>query len=140
METIQQLTHYVQAESLANLGLCADLALIRSGVANLWRAHFEGPLVGPVRVQGLEALVISVRENSHRQDVQVPLADPRHGPVAQVPDPAMQVGTLPHCGRHLAAGRVVEVGLGEGLLPVWGVVLYHCSCNKGDCRLSFRST
>jgi hypothetical protein len=137
VETLQQLTDYVQAEGLANLGLCADLALVRSRVANLWGAHFEGPLVGSVRVQGLEALVVSVRENSHRQDVQVSLADPGHGSVAQVPDPAVQIGGLPDRGRHIAAGRVVEVGLGEGLLPVGGVVVYHRSCNKGDCRLSF---
>jgi hypothetical protein len=55
-------------------------------------------------VQGLEALVISVRENAHRQDVQVSLANPGHGSVAQVPDPAVQVGALAHRGRHLAPG------------------------------------
>lgn len=69
VETLEQLTDYVQAEGLANLGLCADLTLVRSRVANLRGAHFEGPLVGPVRVQGLEALVISVCENPHCQDV-----------------------------------------------------------------------
>jgi hypothetical protein len=137
VETIQQLTDNVQAEALANLGLCADLTFIRSRVSNLRGAHFEGPLVGPVRVQRLEALVISVRENAHCQDVQVSLADPGHGSVAEVPDPAVQVGALPHRGRHVAAGRVVEVRLRERLLPVGGVMLYHGSWNKRECSLLF---
>jgi hypothetical protein len=130
VETVKQLTDDVHAEGLANLGLCADLTLVSSRVSNLWRADFECPLVGPVRMQGLEALVISVRENPHREDVQVSLADPGHGPVAQIADSAVQVGALPHRGCHLTAGRVVEVRLREGLFPVGGVVLYHRSCDK----------
>jgi len=62
-------------------------------------------------VQGLEALVIGVRENPDRQDVQIPLTDPRHGSVTQVSHPAVQVGALPHSGRHFPPGRVVEVRL-----------------------------
>jgi hypothetical protein len=89
VETIQQLTDDIQAEGLADLRLCAHLALVRARVSHLRRAHFECPLVGSVRVQGLEALVIRVRENANCQNVKVLLADPGHGSVAQVSDSAV---------------------------------------------------
>jgi hypothetical protein len=111
VETIQQLTDDIQAEGLADLRLCAHLALVRARVSHLGRAHFECPLIGSVRVQGLEALVVGVREDTDCQDVKVPLADPGHGSVAQVSDSAVKIRALPHCRRHLAPGRIVEVRL-----------------------------
>lgn len=126
-KTIQQLTDDVQTEGLADLGLSAHLTLVGTGVPDLGRADLERPLIGNVGVQGLESLVVGVRQNPDRKDVQVPLSNPRHRPVSEVPDAAMQVGALPHCRRHLSPGRVVEVRLRKRVFPVRGVVFYHCS-------------
>ena len=111
VETIQQLTDDIQTEALADLRLCAHLALVRARVSHLRRAHFERPLVRPIGVQGLEALVVGVREDADCQDVKIPLADPGHSSVAQVSDSAVQIRALPHCCRHISPCRVVEVRL-----------------------------
>ena len=102
VQTIEQLTDDVEAEGLADLRLRAHLAFVRAGVSDLRRAHFERPLVGSVRVQGLEALVVGVREDTDGQDVKVPLSDPGHRSVAQISDSAVQIRALPHCRRHLS--------------------------------------
>ena len=111
VETIQQLTDDIQTKSLADLRLCAHLALVYASISDLRRAHFERPLVRSIRVQGLEALVVGVREDADCQDVKVLLADPGHGSVAQVSHSAVQIRALPHCCRHFSPRRVVEVRL-----------------------------
>lgn len=111
VETIQQLTDDIQTEGLADLRLCAHLALVCARVSHLWRAHFERPLVRSIGVQRLEALVVGVREDADCQDVKIPLADPGYGSVAQVSNSAVQIRALSYCCRHISPRRVVEVGL-----------------------------
>lgn len=72
------LTHHVEAKALADLWLGGHLTLVGARVPRLGGRDAEGPLVGSLGVQGLEALVVRVGEYAHCKDVQVPLPDPGH--------------------------------------------------------------
>lgn len=81
-------------------------------------------------MQRLKPLIVGVGEHADGKNVEVAFADPRHGAIAEVPHPAMEVGHLADGGRQLAPGGVVEVGLGEELVPVGGVMLDDRSWKK----------
>ena len=72
------LTDYAESEGAANFGLRADLTLVDSRVSCLRRADLEGPFIWAIRVKRLKPLVVGVRQDAHRQDVEVALPDPWH--------------------------------------------------------------
>lgn len=74
----ERLTDNFQADGLADLGLGADLALVQSGVAQLNRSDAERPQIARRRLDDGESRVVRVRQLAERQNVQIPLPDPRY--------------------------------------------------------------
>ena len=68
----------MEIDEIASGRLCADLALVQSGILHLGGAKLERPFARvPLVVDG-EAPVLGVDRSADAQDVQVAVADPRH--------------------------------------------------------------
>lgn len=93
-------------------GRGADLALVDAGVLALRIFDAQLPVLGVRRVERLEALVARVRVASHGEQVDVPMAHPRHRAVAQVLDAAVEVRHLTHQRRHVVWNAQVKVRTG----------------------------
>lgn len=89
-----------------------DLALIDAGISDLHIFDLEDPVVGVVHMQSSESLVRSVGVSPNRQQVDVPVTNPRHRKVLDVVDAAVEDG----CGASECRDvcRVAGVELGGG--------------------------
>lgn len=63
---------------MRHLGHGADLALVDAAIFALRVLDLQGPVIGVLQMDGLEALVTGVSEPAHGQHMQVLPADPRH--------------------------------------------------------------
>lgn len=79
-----ELTDNVEGDEVAHFGLCADLALVLTGVTGLHVLDLKRPSVGGLDEERLEPIVGDERVAVHGEDVGVPTANPRHGLVAQL--------------------------------------------------------
>lgn len=72
------LTHNIERDEVASVGLRADLTLVVAGVPLLGPLDLQRPLLVFTVMDRLESLIAGVRVAAHGQDVNVSVPDPRN--------------------------------------------------------------
>jgi len=78
-----------------------------------------------------KALIVCVGHDADGQDVEVPLPDPGHRPVAQMTHPAVETGGGSQSGDDIPICGVVEYGI-DSIVIIW----YQVGQFLGGCQVT----